>query len=424
MKIKKRFLIYRIALYCVIFFWMHGLYLLRYPSFLSVISGQEAYRYFLSILSVLMFVSVVLMYRSHIKKIGGLINYFYLYAFSYACLFLYSIIIYDRQSVISTLHVGGPFLIPLLVPVFLIIWIDDRANFDKILKYVDLITFLWSVVLIFQSLYFKSHHTFAFDFMNYFTTGVTFRDDSVRLSLGAVANMMMVYRMYVFFYEERHGVRHIYNFISICTSLYALIVIQQTRMYTFTMAVVFLVLLFCSGKSNRIKLISAIIVGVASYILLTNNIVSNFIESFALNSDKGVSTLARINEIGYYGSCFLKNPIFGNGFASDVEYPYIEHGVMGSLYYVDVGIIGLLAQIGICGVIFYVVPLIRMVQTTVSSIKYTKNWQIDVGLTTYMLLTSGTLLQIHPVQVLAFVLVFAYFEYRRYRLSESNRMWR
>lgn len=420
MRIRKKYLLLKLALYIIILLWMHCLYLFKYPSLMSKIAGQEAYRYFLGYLSVFIFIGINILYKNKLRNFNNLIPLLWVYFFTYIFQAFYTMIAYSQQSLTSTLHVGAPFLITLLVPLVLVVC-TDKKNFENLLVYVDVITFLWSVMLIVQSIYFQNGGSFAFDFQNYFTTGVTFRDDNIRLSLGSIANMMIVYRIYKVFYKNSRGYIKIYNYISLVTSIYALIVIQQTRMYTAVIGIVFVVLLLCNGKSNGKKILAGVATIGAVYLLVSENVISDFLASFSVNSEKGVSTITRIYEVKYYISCFFSNPLFGNGLTSEMIYPNIEHGTLGTLYYVDVGIVGLFAQVGLCAVVFYVIPFFRMVKTTILSVRYNKDWQIDVALIVYMFATSWTLLQIHPVQVMGYVLSFSYFEYRRYEISERCR---
>lgn len=419
MKIRKKNLWLKIILFFVIIFWMHWLYILKYPGFLSIISGQEAYRYFLGWFSLLMFLSMNILHHKKLNRYDNLMLLLWVYLFLYFIQVLLTSISYPNQDLVSTLHVGTPFLITLLVPMILITTEED-SDYKYLVLFLDVLSFLWSVVLIVQTLYFNAGgHSFLFDFKNYFTTGVTFRDDSLRLSLGSIGNMIIVYRIYDILFKKRKGFFNIYRYIALGTSLYALIFIQQTRMYTLIIGIVFVVLMLCSGKSPKVKLITSLLTIIGAYILISQNVISEFITSFAVNSEKGVSTLARIYAIQYYLKCFINNIFFGNGFVSDAIYPQVEHGSLGILYYVDVGIIGLLAQVGLCALVFYIIPFCRMIKTTYLSIKYTNSWQIDIALLTYMFLTSWTLLQIHPVQVMSFVLVFSYFERKKYKIREG-----
>lgn len=419
MKIRKKNFWLKTILFFVIIFWMHWLYILKYPGFLSIISGEESYRYFLGWFSLLMFLGMNIFYYKKLTKYNNLMFLLWVYLILYFMQVLFTSVSYPKQSLVSTLHVGAPFLITLLVPMILVCTEDD-LDFKNLVLFLDVLSFLWSIILIVQTWYFNTgSYSFLFDFKNYFTTGVTFRNDSLRLSLGSLGNLMIVYRLYSILYERKEGLYNIYRHVALGTSLYALVFIQQTRMYTLIIGIVFVVLMLCSGKSTKVKLITGFLTIVGVYVLFSQNIISDFISSFSINSDKGVSTLARIYEIQYYLKCFLKNIFFGNGLTSEVVYPQIEHGSLGTLYYVDVGIIGLFAQVGLCAVAFYVIPFCRMIKTTIMAIKYTKNWQFDFVLLVYMFFTSWTLLQIHPVQVMSFVLVFSYFERKRYKIREG-----
>lgn len=410
----------KIFLYVIVFLWFHSLYLIPYRGMLTKIDGMEAYRYLLGFVATTLFLICYTLYGKYIiKEYNGITIYFIIYIISYVLLFGYSYLIYDKQSLVSMLHLGAPFLIPLLVIPLLVIFKNPK-DYNKFMLFISILSTLWCVILVLQTFSFQVTGSFLFDFKNYFTTGVTFRNDNLRLSMGSVANMMVVYNFYQLYYKRHNIPLRIYYWISMIVELWCVIVVQQTRMYEIAIFLSIVLLIMVGGSSWRTKItrIFLLIVGLA--IIFSSNIVINFIQSFSIGSDLGVSTSIRFAEVNYYIQSFLNNPLFGNGLTSEELYFSIEHGPLGVAYYVDVGIIGLFAQTGLLAIVFYVIPFCRMLRTTIYSIKYTKTWQWDAALLTYLFITMWSLLQFHPVQVMAHVITFSYYEYRWHYLCRSR----
>ena len=101
----------------------------------------------------------------------------------------------------------------------------------------------------------------------------------------------------------------------------------------------------------------------------------------------------------------------------------MAHGLRGTAYISDVGFVGLIAELGIFAIPFYVAPLIRMVYI-LSKIGWKnalKEHMFLVVLLLYLLGTSITLLVTDASRGLAFPFIIALFEYEYAKMKALNR---
>ena len=106
--------------------------------------------------------------------------------------------------------------------------------------------------------------------------------------------------------------------------------------------------------SEKMKLFRYFAIIIIFVIVVNTKQFNTFFDSFsATNAETGLSTSVRLAAIAYYGGMFLKNPMWGNGFTRTV---YSGNMVIGHI--TDIGIIGVLFQVGILIGVFYLVLII------------------------------------------------------------------
>lgn len=111
------------------------------------------------------------------------------------------------------------------------------------------------------------------------------------------------------------------------------------------------------------------------------DIVSNFLDSFSLNATRAYSTTARLYAIDFYCSAFLKNPLFGIGFADGTVNAAVVHGD-GRANVSDVGIFAQIAKYGIFILPVYILPLIHSGKriAIIWKMNYVENRQLYLSL--------------------------------------------
>ena len=103
----------------------------------------------------------------------------------------------------------------------------------------------------------------------------------------------------------------------------------------------------------------------------------------------------------------------GYGWPSDAGYSQVAHGLLGTAYTSDVGFIGLLAETGLFSLVFFVIPIVRMVYVLYK----TKEMPLDamrmflMVLIIYLLATSATVIITDGSRCLAFPVIMALYEY-------------
>ena len=103
----------------------------------------------------------------------------------------------------------------------------------------------------------------------------------------------------------------------------------------------------------------------------------------------------------------------GYGWPSDAGYSQVAHGLLGTAYTSDVGFIGLLAETGLFSLVFFVIPIIRMIYVLVK----TKEMPLDamrmflMVLIVYLLTTSATIIITDGARCLALPIIMALYEY-------------
>ena len=106
---------------------------------------------------------------------------------------------------------------------------------------------------------------------------------------------------------------------------------------------------------------------------------------------------------------FCDSILFGNGFSNYRYYPAVQYGPLGTFYYSDVGVFGLLAETGLMSVIFYFVPLVHIIKTGVRTqrTEQRKKYAFLIGMIVYLVGTSISLLITDSGRALAYPFVIA-----------------
>lgn len=313
---------------------------------------------------------------------------------------------YRAQGLRETYISGHQLFIIILVPVYLFSF-EYRNGYHKILKWLLIYAYAWSLITLLQSvLYMVSGYQFLAG-INYEWSGFL-SIKLLRISLIAIPNVMLVYVISELLQKKYT----IWNTLYFVLASFCVLFVQQTRAYIAAIALAGIAM-FAIRSHNSLKFLRNIIVLVILLLLLfRTDYVQSILQSFSDTGVKGGSSLARSYAYGYYLQCFFNNPLYGNGFTSSVRYPEIQHG-NGAAYYSDCGVVGLIAQMGIFGVLICGIYLWRMI-SIVWYLKKKKCLQknlLVVGLTVYTIMTSFTLAYTTPALSMMFPLCLAWIEY-------------
>lgn len=184
------------------------------------------------------------------------------------------------------------------------------------------------------------------------------------------------------------------DFIILSISLFTIIYVHQTRSniiaIVLSMAIVVILLKNIGKKKSLLVAALLILFG----LLINSSVFDAFWTTFQKGDIRYYSTITRIEELSYFWSQFLKNPVLGVGCIRDSMQNYltIKYGARLSYYYSDIGLLGDLSRYGISGMtinatlilgtFFNKKDLISNKQTDNSQIVFYRN--LKMGLAVYL----------------------------------------
>ncbi|SFC11358.1 hypothetical protein SAMN05660328_101516 [Streptococcus gallolyticus] len=208
----------------------------------------------------------------------------------------------------------------------------------------------------------------------------------------------------------KKGIRNsIFDIISFLLMLAAVVVVDQSRYYLITtiISVVVLYILESGYKITGVQLVSSLIlVAVGLHFLLrsTTSIFYSFIDNTG-------SSYARIGAIVYYLKLItFRHPLLGLGLSLPIEgtdiYYYIK-GPQGIYNFSDIGIFGVFAELGILGLLWYVILCCKLVFI---SIKKTQKNPLVIAIVINFLLSLPIMSFIDRPRIVALMLMFVVIE--------------
>ncbi|KNY26571.1 O-antigen ligase family protein [Pseudobacteroides cellulosolvens] len=297
----------------------------------------------------------------------------------------------------------------LIVLAFPLLRFIKRSNgYDRVFQVLNYIAFITYIIFIAQSF---AYNTAGRVFLN---ISVYERSDMIRITLKSVGCLMVVYNFcQVWCYKiNKNSWFHI---VQLVLGIYCVLFIQQTRAYYLVIGgSIFAVLLFYKTEAAK-KLRNILIVISVGIAILGTGVADIFMASFSSSSAEYAGTLARTGAFGYFWSEFLANPLIGHGIINSGSQMLmnIRTGPYGIYHYADTGIMGLFAQLGLLAVGVYVWPVIHWIKLLRKNMKDKRTDPFLIGLMSYILFSTPTLLCINQALIFIWpfcVAVFAYYE--------------
>ena len=400
----------------------HFFYLFKYPVFLDSVT----WIYNLAILLFIFSVVWLVLYFQVLRQYRWLCRYLLALVISVFFLLVDSIYRYPLQSLIDTVRVALVFLIPMLSVCFLL-ELDYFSRMECMLEFINGICLIWNLLLIVQSIVYARSGNLLFDFSSYFIGDMVYtRNSSIRMSSGLLSQYMFIYNFASLCKNRNQRSRSwVYHAFAFVIGMYCVFFIAQTRADEVYILLAIMAVLFIGSDSWKSKMLT-IVVLIASLIFIYNNdFIGDFIQSFDSTGINQNGTTHRLYAIEYYLEVIKQHPIFGNAFAMTTNkvnpYYYVEHGSVGWAYYSDVGFLGLLANVGIFGIVVYIIPLIRQLFIIKKLLrKYTVHeLAFLIGSFTYMLVSSATLISTDAARMVQFAFIIALFEANYSKLSQQ-----
>ena len=284
-------------------------------------------------------------------------------------------------------------------------------NIYKMIRFINIVTLIWNCIIIVQCLRYRFGAPFLFAFDDYFVLGMSIRNDSVQLSLGLFGNLFVVYNLALLFSRSK---RKFWNLIHVVTGVTALIFVQQTKGYILTILACLMVIVYGSVKNKKIRIISCFLIIWVAVLVFSTDFINIFVrELFGSEYRQTKSYLNRVYELNYYMDCFKAHPVLGNGFAELEYYESVIRGKEGVADYTDVGFIGLLGRCGLFSIVFYLIPLLRIIYISIKKGKVVSHTMSLVlySFTVYLIVTSGTLIITDQGRNMLFGFMIAFFEF-------------
>lgn len=408
----------------------HFFYLLPLPGFLEMFTRNDYWNILMAVIYIGLDIIIYLKNKSLFSRYDrGLGLYFFFLITTFLLITIYSLFKYPKQSINDVMATGTAYLSLLAIPIYLKIFTLDKGE-DRLVKTLDLIVFIWCSVALIQSYIYNATGSLIFDFNSYFdsSNNIATRVYGIRVGLMCLGNFTILYNFNSLYNNKVKKGEKLFCIIKFIVELIAIVSVQQTRMWTFIVLVCIGIQILFGNKSAKIRIVEISLIIIAYIALRVSGIIDNTISQYnaiGLQSH-GISENNRLYAITYYLQTFFKNPVFGNGFTSyaSVFYSSVEHGPLGIAYYVDVGIFGLLGQTGLCSIIFYFWPLIKMFKSYGIIRKHRKKihskYTLYISILVYVIISSSTLIITNYIEAGLFPIAVAIFLYHAANLKKSN----
>lgn len=404
-------------LFFVIFLFDYQIfYLFPFPNWMALLKNNQL-NIVTGILGIITCTIYYTMYRRQNRKLyQRMMTYCFLCVIIWLVLVIYSVAVYGKQPLRLTLGAHATFLyMTLCIPLLVVFY--NAKNAMKIFDIINIVAFIWYVIIIYQHIVYESSGTIVFNMQELISSSTRdlTRTYGIRISLKSLGNIAILYNFENFFNEKKSGFSRTFSFIVLLLGLYCLIMIQQTRAMTFAvLCSISAIMLFGAKKATK-KLMVFATANIAVGVLIYTGVLSNFFESFstAATNVYRYGTTIRLGAIQYYIDCLFKNPILGNGFTNYYYYPEVQHGSSMMFFYSDVGIFGLLGEVGLMSIPLYFYPLFRIIRNTYWMFRMGKlaDYGLLAGLTVFLILTSITLIITTTNLMIAFPVIYTYSEY-------------
>lgn len=366
----------------------------------------QLYRYITSIISILLFVSVIGNRKiySRIKSHMYFINIFFILLTIFIILEIMNGLISNQYGIITC--IGKLYTFSWLLLIYPLIYI---YSYNKgLLSIAKIITFFTIISLVMKSLIWLLFNNYGIDIMHYvlYEFGDEWmRDGNQRIPSTCFSGILFVVMLYLLDSNNSIFIK-IFSIIIIMFNIwYANFVFAaRSQIITFIICLIIYVLFNNISKMKKVFLI-ILLFGISIYIINTDEF-QLFIEGLSIDT---YSIEIRFIAFDYYFNLFKDNYFLG------ISLSINENLISGSeerFFLSDMGNIGNLLSYGILGYIILILPFIRMIYI---SIKFKNNKMIYLRiLLIYIVLFSLMSNDIYSkYYIFGLPFIWSIFEYRR-----------
>lgn len=343
----------------------------------------------------------------HLKFIN---KYTMLLLISLFIISVYSYFKYPIQSIIDMVLSMQYYLVYFLVYAF--IFMFSKKGIEGFMLSIHRIVILWEILLILNSAYYTATGN---QILYYFSDDNVSVRVGIRIALYVLAHVLLIYDFEKIINNQKGLISNKLAVVNLILGTYCLLIVEQTRGHFLAIFAAWFAILILNSKKKSTVMLRVILL-VTAYILLVK---SGYLQSI-FSSLTGASEIygdygqqARISSMNYFWNCFLSNPLCGIGFVRyGGAYNTIVRGASGSFFANDVGIFGIIGNIGIFAFIIYGVLLMRYAYDLIVMFKYKSRFRFfSCGLLTYIIFTTPSLIMFWSTTCLLFPLSMAVFEY-------------
>lgn len=281
-------------------------------------------------------------------------------------------------------------------------WLRIKQNYKCFIKMGEIISSILAVLFIVQVFIYRGLDTVflaldgAISDRYIYTPSLGLRIYSVFDGFIRVFILLVAYRIIEHNFKKCFG-----DIISFILMLLAILLVDQSRFYLATLLTCFAVM-FLMENRKRLKLRSFVILlfaGIAVLLMAFKSVVS-ILNTILMNDG---SFDARIKAIIYFLKTVHNHIICGMGIVvpGGGEYYYYITGPEGMYHYDDVGVIGVLASLGIIGFLWYIGITMKFIRICWKDLKYNA---LVAGIVTGFVLSIFTMSYLDKSRIVSFML--------------------
>ena len=315
---------------------------------------------------------------------------------------IYSVARYSNQNMSTILINEVDYL--LVIFSYQFYYFMKKYGVDSFFKILNIPVVIYALLTFAQQMIYKFYGIVFLQDINLMVV----RNDALRLSVGSLCAFWSLYNFYRI--VNRNKNKFFYHLLSFLIESAALIFVNATRALIFAYAVCLLLALLLNGDSTKHSIRLFLLFITIGVLAVSSGFLDYFITSFSIESFS--DNEARLGAFIYYWNEFLRSPIFGDGFIVNSSYYTIKYGPLLNFYYVDVGIIGALGEIGIFSLFIVIYPLVHWIRVYKHAMNNGNRSQYGLFLVAicYVIFTLPTLLITNNGRSFLFPVFFAMFE--------------
>ena len=327
---------------------------------------------------------------------------------------IFTIIYYSNQTLFQTYRVWEHLLcISMITPTMMLL--SQKDGLRTFFRILGVIVFIYMLLICIQAILYNYNHTvFMSSYFAQRTIGS--RNNRVRLSIDYFIYILLIFDFDKVLNQSSYSKKEkAFSVIRLILGIYIMLFVQGSRAYLASLICGCLSVAFFSRQNKNILFRNVFIVLMLVIFCVSTGVLDGFIDSiFSTAGDYNYSRINRLAAVGYYWEKFMSNPLFGIGFLSDANNIYLSilKGNSGTYYLTDVGIIGVVAQMGMFGLVSYFYIIWRGYKATkfLAKTGELNNYGFVCGVFVFLIMSSFSLSIFDNFRVFSLPICISLFE--------------